>query len=147
MFETHRSAAIPVQVDPNYILLRWVELGVEAPIFLLEIEARSEDAELVVHRMTFDINVLRNHAHASETEFLKRVFLISPEYVNGGDRFQLDALESVYSSPNNPMNMLFRLSNGRTFYSRPEDDRLDESMYIVEVYKHSPQTVFSNAMS
>lgn len=140
MFETHRSAAFPIQYDSNIVLWNWVELAVLAPIFMLEIAARSGDAELVIHRMTSDIRVLRNHAHTTEAGILRRVFLLSPGYVNGSDSFQLDALDSVCSSPNDPMNMLFKLSSGRTLYSRPqEENRLDESRYSVEVFKRLPE--------
>lgn len=146
MFETHSSAAFPFQYDRNITLWNWVELGVAAPFFMLEIAARSGDAELVIRRMTSDINVLRNHVHNTEAGVLKRVFLLSPGYVNGSDSFQLDALDSVCSSPNNPMNMLFKLSSGRTLYSRSEENRLDESQYIVEVFKHSPKNVVSDTV-
>ena len=97
MFQTHRSAIFPVQYDPNVSLWNWVELGVDAPFFMLEIASQTEDGDFVTHRMTSNINVLRDHAGTSDAGVLKRVFLLSPGDVNGSDAFQLDALDSVCS--------------------------------------------------
>jgi len=145
MFETHSSAAIPIHYDRNITLWNWIELGVVAPFFLLEIAVRSEDLDFVVHRMTFDINVLRKHAHTTEAGVLKRVFLLSPGHVNGSDSFQIHALDSVCTSPHDPMNMLFKLSGGGRLYHSPTEHRLDESRYSVEVFKHLPEIVANSA--
>lgn len=93
--------------------------------------------------MTSSTNVLRNQALSPTDGHLKRVFLLSPGYINGSDAFQLDALDSVYSSPDNLMNMLFRLTDGRTLYFSVEENRLDESQYTVNVFKSSPATINS----
>lgn len=123
-----------MQYDPDTMLWNWVELGVQAPFFLLEIESHTEDCDYVSHKMTSNINVLRDHGRTSDGGRLKRVFLLSPGYVNGTDGFQLDSLESVYSSQNNSMNTLFNLSDGRTFYFSLGEDRLDEAQYTVEIF-------------
>ena len=140
MFQTHRSAIFPVQYDPNVSLWNWVELGVDAPFFMLEIASQTEDGDFVTHRMTSNINVLRDHAGTSDAGVLKRVFLLSPGDVNGSDAFQLDALDSVCSSPNNAINMLFKLTDGRTLHFSLGEDQLDESHYTVQVFKRVPET-------
>lgn len=140
MFQTHRSAIFPVQYDPNVSLWNWVELGVDAPFFMLEIASQTEDGDFVTHRMTSNINVLRDHAGTSDAGVLKRVFLLSPGDVNGSDAFQLDALDSVCSSPNNAINMLFKLTDGRTLHFSLGKDQLDESHYTVQVFKRVPET-------
>jgi hypothetical protein len=61
MFQTHRSAIFPIQYDPNVSLWNWVELGVDAPFFMLEIASETEDGDFVTHIMTSSINVLRAH--------------------------------------------------------------------------------------
>jgi hypothetical protein len=140
MFQTHRSAIFPVQYDPNVSLWNWVELGVNAPFFMLEIASQTE-GDFVTHRMTSNINVLRDHVGTSDAGVLKRVFLLSPGYVNGSDTFQLDALDSVCLSPSNPMKMLFKLTDGRTLHFSFGEDRLDESHYTVQVFKRpAPRT-------
>ena len=135
MFQTHRSAIFPVQYDPNVSLWNWVELGVDAPFFLLEITSETEDGDFVTHRMTSNINVLREHVGTSDAGVLKRVFLLSPGYVNGSDAFQLDALDSIYSPPNTSMNMLLKLTDGRTLHFSLGKDRFDDSYYSVEIFK------------
>lgn len=140
MFQTHRSAIFPVQYDPNVSLWNWVELGVDAPFFMLEIASQTEDGDFVTHRMTSNINVLRDHAGTSDAGVLKRVFLLSPGDVNGSDAFQLDVLDSVCSSPNNAINMLFKLTDGRTLHFSLGEDQLDESHYTVQVFKRVPET-------
>ena len=140
MFQTHRSAIFPVQYDPNVSLWNWIELGVDAPFFMLEIASQTEDGDFVTHRMTSNINVLRDHAGTSDAGVLKRVFLLSPGDVNGSDAFQLDALDSVCSSPNNAINMLFKLTDGRTLHFSLGEDQLDESHYTVQVFKRVPET-------
>ncbi len=140
MFQTHRSAIFPVQYDPNVSLWNWIELGVDAPFFMLEIASQTEDGDFVTHRMTSNINVLRDHVGASDAGILKRVFLLSPGDVNGSDAFQLDALDSVFSSPNNSINMLFKLTDGRTLHFSLGEDQLDESHYTVQVFKRVPET-------
>jgi hypothetical protein len=140
MFQTHRSAIFPVQYDPNVSLWNWVELGVDAPFFMLEIASQTEDGDFVTHRMTSNINVLRDHAGTSDAGVLKRVFLLSPGDVNGSDAFQLDALDSVCSSPNNAINMLFKLTDGRTLHFSLGEDQFDESHYTVQVFKRVPET-------
>lgn len=79
------------------------------------------------------------HTGTSEAGVLKRVFLLSPGYVNGSDSFQLDALESVCSSSKNPMNMLFNLTDGRSLHFSLGDERLDESQYTDQVFKRTPE--------
>jgi len=143
MFETHRAAAYPIQVDPNVILWSWVGLGIVAPFFMMEIASLGKDGEFIFHRMTSSANVLRNQVLSTTDGYLKRVFLLSPGNINGSDAFQLDALDSVFSSPNNLMNMLFRLTDGRTLYSSLEGNRLDESQYTVNVFKSSAATMSS----
>jgi len=140
MFQTHRSATFPVQYDPNVRLWKWVELGVDAPFFMLEITSQTEDGEFVTHRMTSYINVLRDHVGTSDAGVLKRVFLLSPSYVNGSDAFQLDELDSVSSSPSKPMKMLFKLTDGRVFRFSCGENGLNESEYTVHVYKRVPET-------
>lgn len=139
MFQTHRSASFPIQYDPNVSLWNWVELGVDAPFFMLEIASETEDGDFVTHIMTSSINVLRAHTGTSEAGVLKRVFLLSPGYVNGSDSFQLDALESVCSSSKNPMNMLFNLTDGRSLHFSLGDERFDESQYTDQVFKRTPE--------
>jgi hypothetical protein len=140
MFQTHRSAIFPVQYDPNVSLWNWVELGVDAPFFMLEIASQTEDGDFVTHRMTSNINVLRDHVGISGAGVLKRVFLLSPGDVNGSDFFQLDALDSVCSLPNNSVSMLFKLTDGRTLHFSLGEDQLDESHYTVQVFKRVPET-------
>lgn len=140
MFQTHRSASFPIQYDPNVSLWNWVELGVDAPFFMLEIAFETEDDDFVTHIMTSNINVLRAHTGTSEGGVLKRVFLLSPGYVNGSDSFQLDALESVFLSSKNPMNMLFNLTDGRTLHFSLGDELLDESQYTDQVFKRTPES-------
>ena len=139
MFQTHRSAIFPVQYDPNVSLWNWVELGVDAPFFMLEIASQTVDGDFFTHRMTSNINVLRDHVDTSDAGVLKRVFLLSPGDVNGSDAFQLDALDSVCLSPNNSINMLFKLTDGRTLHFSLGEDRLDESHYTVLVFKRVPE--------
>lgn len=143
MFETHRTAAYPIQYDPNITLWSWVGLGIVAPFFMMEIVSLAKDGEFIFHRLTSSANVLRNQALSSTDGHLKRVFLLSPGYINGSDAFQLDALDSVFSSPNNLMNMLFRLADGRTLYFSLEEKILDESQYTVSVFKSPPATMNS----
>ena len=138
MFQTHHSAKFPIQHDPNFSLWNWVELGVDAPFFMLEIASQTEDGDFVTHRMTSNINVLRDHAGTSDAGVLKRVFLLSPGDVNGSDAFQLDALDSVCSSPSNPTQMLFKLTDGRTLHFSLGEDPLDESRYAAQVFKRTP---------
>lgn len=138
MFQTHRSAIFPVQYDPNVSLWKWIEFGVDAPFFMLEIVSQTEDGDFVTHRMTSSLNVLRDHVSTSDAGVLKRVFLLSPGYVNGSDAFQIDVLDSVCSSPSNPMKMLFKLIDGRTLYFSLGEDPLDESHYTVQVFKRAP---------
>lgn len=140
MLQTHRSAIVPIQLDPRVILWDWVELAVNAPFFMLEIASPAEDDEFLTHIMTSNLNVLRTHAGTSEAGVLKRVLLLSPGYVNGSDTFQLNALESVLSSPGNPMNMLFNLTDGRSLHFSLGDERLDESQYTDQVFKRTPET-------
>lgn len=139
MFQTHRSAIFPVQQDPNFSLWNWVELGVDAPFFMLEIASQTEDGDFVTHRMTSNVNVLRNHVGTTDAGVLTRVFLLSPGYVNGSDSYQLDSLDSVFSSPDNPIDMLFKLTNGRTLHFSLGGERLDESKYTVEIFKRAPK--------
>lgn len=138
MFQTHRSAIFPVQYDPNVSLWNWVEFAVDAPFFMLEIASQTEDGDFVTHRMTSNINVLRDHVGTSDVGVLKRVFLLSPGDVNGSDSFQLDDLDSVSSSPSNPMKMLFKLTDGRALHFSLGGDRLDESHYTVQIFKRTP---------
>ncbi len=140
MFQTHRSAIFPVQYDPDINLWNWVELGVDAPFFMLEIASQTEDGDFLTHRMTSNINVLRDHAGTSDAGVLKRVFLLSPGDVNGSDAFQLDALDSVCSSPDSSINMLFKLTDGRTLHFSLGEDRLDDSHYTIQVFRRSPGT-------
>lgn len=140
MLQTHRSAIVPLQLDPNVILWDWVELAVDAPFFVLEIASPTEDDKFVTHIMTSNLKVLRAHAETSEAGVLKRVLLLSPSYVNGSDTFQLNALESVLSSPGNPMSMLFNLTDGRSLHFSLGDERLDESQYTDQVFKRTPET-------
>lgn len=135
MFQTHRSAIFPLQNDSNTILWNWVELAVDAPFFMLEIESKAEEGDFVTRRMTSNINVLRGYATPSDSDVLTRVFLLSPGFVNGSDAFQLDAVESVCLSPNNSINMLFRLTNGRTLHFSLGEDRLDDSHYTDVIFK------------
>lgn len=135
MFQTHRSAAFPMLYDSNISHWNWVELAVDAPFFMLEIASKTEDDDFITYRMTSNVNVLRGHAVPSETDVLKRVFLISPGYVNGTDSFQMDALDSVCLSPNKSMNMLFKLTDGRTLHFSLRKDRLDDSHYTDFIYK------------
>ena len=107
---------------------------------MLEIASQTEDGDFVTHRMTSNINVLRDHAGTSDAGVLKRVFLLSPGDVNGSDAFQLDALDSVCSSPNNSINMLFKLTDGRTLHFSLGEDQLDEAHYTVQVFKRVPET-------
>ena len=85
--------------------------------------------------MTSNISVLRGHAASSDTDVLKRVLLLSPGYLNGSDTFQLDDLDSIFSSQSDPMNMLFKLTDGRALHFSLGEDRLDESHYTVQVFK------------
>lgn len=85
--------ALPVQYAPNVSLWNWVELGVNAPFFMLEIASETEEGDFLAHIMTSNTNVLRAHSGTSEAGVLKRVFLLSPDYVNGSDSSQLDALK------------------------------------------------------
>ncbi|TXG97146.1 MAG: hypothetical protein E6R15_03825 [Zoogloea sp.] len=140
MFQTHRSAIFPVQYDPNINLWNWVELGVDAPFFMLEIASKTEGGDFFTHRMTSNINVLRDHAGTSDAGVLKRVFLLSPGDVNGSDAFQLDALDSVFALPNNSINMLFKLTDGRTLHFSLGEEQLDDSHYTVQVFKRVPET-------
>lgn len=135
MFQTHHSAAFPIQCDPNISVWNWVELAVDAPFFMLEIASKTEDDDFITYRMTSNISVLRGHAAPSETDVLRRVFLISPGYVNGSDSFQMDALDSVCLSPKKSMNMLFKLTDGRTLYFSLRKDRLDDSHYTDLIFK------------
>lgn len=135
MFQTHHSAKFPIQHDPNFSLWNWVELAVDAPFFMLEIASKTDEGDFVTHRMTSNINVLRGHAASSDTDVLKRVLLLSPGYLNGTDTFQLDDLDSIFSSQSDPMNMLFKLTDGRALHFSLGEDRLDESHYTVQVFK------------
>jgi len=135
MFQTHRSAIFPLQNDSNIILWNWVELAVDVPFFMLEIESKAEEGDFVTRRMTSNINVLRGYATPSDSDVLKRVFLLSPGFVNGSDTFQLDAVESVCLSPKNSINMLFRLTDGRTLHFSLGEDRLDDSHYTEVIFK------------
>ncbi len=107
---------------------------------MLEITSKIENEDVVSHRMTANINVLRNHVSTSDAGRLKRVFLLSPGYINGSDSFQLDSLDQLCSSPDNPMNMLFKLTDGRTLHFSLGDNKLDESSYVVEIFKRAPET-------
>jgi hypothetical protein len=140
MFQTHRSAIFPVQYDPNVSLWNWVELGVDAPFFMLEITSETEDGDFVTHRMTSNVKVLRDHVGTTSAGILKRVFLLSPGYVNGSDSFQLDSLDSVFSSPDNQIDMLFNLTDGRTLHFHLGKERLDESRYTIQIFKRAPET-------
>ena len=135
MFQTHRSAIFPIQNDSNIILWNWVELAVDAPFFMLEIESKAEEGDFVTRRMTSNINVLRGYAAPSDLDILKRVFLLSPGYVNGSDTFQLDAVDSICLLPKNSINMLFRLTDGRTLHFSLGEDRLDDSHYTEVIFK------------
>lgn len=135
MFQTHHSAAFPIQYDPKISLWHWVELAVDAPFFMLEIASKTENDDFITHRMTSNVNVLRGYATSSQTDVLKRVFLISPAYVNGSDSFQMDALDSFYLSPSNSINMLFKLTDGRTLHFSMGGDRLDDAHYTDLVFK------------
>lgn len=139
MFETHRSAILPMNFDPQINLWDWVDLGVDAPFFMLEIVLSAELGDFTTHRLTSNINVLRDHVSGSDTGVLRRVFLLSPGYVNGSDAFQFDILDSVFTSVSDQMKMLFKLTDGRTFHFGGED-RLNESEYTVQVYKRTPET-------
>ena len=143
MFQTHRSAIFPVQYDPNFSLWNWVELGVDAPFFMLEITSPTEDGDFVTHRMTANVNVLRDHVGTTDAGVLKRVFLLSPGYVNGSDSFQLDSLDSVCSLPENQMNMLFKLTDGRTLHFNLGGYRLDESDYTTRIFERTQETTSS----
>lgn len=138
MFQTHRSAIFPIQNDSNIILWNWVELAVDAPFFMLEIESKAEEGDFVTRRMTSNINVLRGYAAPSDLDILKRVFLLSPGYVNGSDTFQLDAVDSICLLPKNSINMLFRLTDGRTLHFSLGEDRLDDSDYTDVIFKRTP---------
>jgi len=135
MFQTYRSAIFPMQHDSNVILWNWVELAVDAPFFMLEIESKAEEGDFVTRRMTSNINVLRGYAAPSDSYVLKRVFLLSPGYVNGSDSFQLDAVDSVFLSPKNSINMLLKLTDGRTLHFSLGEERLDDSYYTDVVFK------------
>ena len=138
MFQTHRSASFSAQCDPKVRLWKWVEFGVDTPFFMLEIVSQAADGDFVTHRMTSSLSVLRDHVRTSDAGVLKRVFLLSPGYVNGSDAFQLDALDSVCSSPSNPTQMLFKLTDGRTLHFSLGEDPLDESRYAAQVFKRTP---------
>ncbi|TYC60264.1 hypothetical protein ETQ85_07145 [Zoogloea oleivorans] len=138
MFQTHHSAIFPIQYDPNVRLWKWIEFGVDAPFFMLEIVSQTEDGDFVTHRMTSSLNVLRDHVSTSDAGVLKRVFLLSPGYVNGSDAFELDVLDSVCSSPSNPMKMLFKLTDGRTLHFSLGEEPFNESDYTVQVFKRAP---------
>ncbi len=138
MFETHRSAILLMNFDPKINLWDWVDLGVDAPFFMLEIALSAELGDFITHRLTSNINVLRDHVSTSDAGVLRRVFLLSPGYVNGSDAFQLDVLDSVFTSASNQMKMLFKLTDGRTFHFCCGEDRLNESDYTVHVYKRAP---------
>ncbi len=56
MFQTHRSAIFPLQNESNIILWNWVELAVDAPFFMLELESKAEEGAFVTRRMTSNIN-------------------------------------------------------------------------------------------
>ena len=140
MFETHRSAILPMNFDPQINLWDWVDLGVDAPFFMLEIVLSAELGDFTTHRLTSNINVLRDHVSASDAGVLRRVFLVSPGYVNGSDAFQLDVLDSVFTSASDQMKMLFKLSDGRRLHFSCGEDRLNESEYTVQVYKRTPET-------
>ena len=135
MFQTHHSAKFPIQHDPNFSLWNWVELAVDAPFFMLEIESKAEEGDFVTRRMTSNINILRGYAAPSDSDVLKRVFLLSPGFVNGSDAFQLDAVDSVCLSQKNSMNMLFRLTDGRTLHFSLGGDTLDDSHYTDVIFK------------
>jgi hypothetical protein len=47
MFQTHRSAIFPCRMIPTIILWNWVELAVDAPFFMLEIESKAEEGDFV----------------------------------------------------------------------------------------------------
>ncbi len=140
MFETRRSAILPMSFDPKINLWDWVDLGVDAPFFMLEIVLSAELGAFITHRLTSNINVLRDHVSASDAGVLRRVFLLSPGYVNGSDAFQLDILDSVFTSASNQMKMLLKLTDGRTFHFSCGEDRLNESEYTVKVYKRTLET-------
>lgn len=135
MFQTDHSAAFPILYNPDISYWNWVELAVDAPFFMLEIASKIEDDDFITYRMTASLKVLRGHTAPSETEVLKRVFLISPGYVNGSDSFQMHALDSVRLSPSRSPNMLFKLTDGRTLHFSLLKDRLDDSQYTDLVYK------------
>lgn len=126
--------------NPKVNLWDWVDLGVDAPFFMLEIVLSAELGDFITHRLTSNINVLRDHVRASDAGVLRRVFLMSPGYVNGSDAFQIDVLDSVFTSASNQMKMLFKLTDGRTLHFSCEEDSLNESEYTVQVYKHTPET-------
>ncbi len=126
--------------DPKINLWDWVDLGVDAPFFMLEIVLSAELGDFTTHRLTSNINVLRDHVSDSDAGVLRRVFLLSPGYVNGSDAFQLDVLDSVFTSASNQIKMLYKLTDGRTFHFSCGEDRLNESEYTVQVYKRTPET-------
>lgn len=134
MFQTHRSALFPLQYDPDFKLWDWVELGVNAPVFMLEIATKTDDGNVITHIMTSSIDVLRRHVKAPDMGLLKRVFLLSPGYVNGSNSFQLDVLEQVLTAPDQPLDMLFKLMSGKTLQFSLTDRNLDESDFTVEVF-------------
>lgn len=145
MFQTHRSALFPFQYDPDFELWDWVELGVNAPVFMLEITTETDDGNVTTHRMTSSIEVLRRHVQASGADLLKRVFLLSPGYVNGSNSFQLDVLEQVLTAPNHQLGVLFKLASGKTLQFSLTDRNIDESDFTVEVYANvATSPVFSS---
>ncbi len=62
-----------------------------------------------------------------------------PEARSRGDGrgLTLDNLDSIFSSQSDPMNMLFKLTDGRALHFSLGEDQLDESHYTVQVFKRT----------
>lgn len=101
----------------------WIELSVNVPLYFASGDFNDDG---FVFRRTFIFGHRRDLLEFLQTAGYSNfeVSLLSPDYLNGSDSYQLDVLKEIWDEPNSNAE-LYIFKDGKTFINATEGEEVD----------------------
>lgn len=139
MIHTYPSAEVSTAIDcggaRNWY---WAELGLNIPYFLVTSEKTTADGPVTCHLLCAHLGQLLELAKSDDPSFrILKLQLLSPDYMNGGDCFQLDELTEIWRTRRQGHAYRFVVANGACLEFDP--------MRVEGVAEEAAERVYSSA--